>query len=97
MCIYKNGKISSFIFEQLHGKNPPREDPKPDPADQFLEEIGSMQVISNKEVIQVSSRDFLASLSRIMQFSDDYFRRMFDNDYLSRDNLLKALDISALS
>lgn len=38
--------------------------------------------------IEVHARDFLASLSRITQINDQYFRRMFENDNLSRENLI---------
>jgi hypothetical protein len=41
-------------------------------------------------------RDFLASLSRIIQMNDSYFRRMFENDKLSKANLTKELDVYSL-
>jgi hypothetical protein len=42
MCIYKNGKISSMIFDQLHRKNKKEavEEKEEDPADQFFDETG---------------------------------------------------------
>ena len=47
--------------------------------------------------IEVHGRDFLASLSRVMQMNDQYFRKMFENDAYSKQSLLKALDLSILS
>ena len=47
--------------------------------------------------IEVHGRDFLASLSRIIQMNDPYFIRMFENDQLSKDNLIKMLKINTLS
>jgi len=50
-----------------------------------------------RPTIEVHGRNFLASLSRIIQINDSYFRRMFENDGLSRENLVKELDVYTLS
>ena len=47
--------------------------------------------------IEVHSRDFLASLSRVTQLNDNYFRRVFEADTLSCENMVKNLDVSILS
>ena len=43
------------------------------------------------------ARDFLASLSRVMQMNDPYFRSMFENDVYSKQTLLQSLNVSILS
>lgn len=48
--------------------------------------------VSELPVIDVQGRDFLASLSRIIQISDPYFRRMFENDQMSHERLARDLD-----
>lgn len=47
--------------------------------------------------IEVHARDFLASLSRVMQMNEHYFRRMFDNDDFSKKSMIKNLNIHVLS
>lgn len=46
--------------------------------------------------IEVQARDFLASLSRIIQINDAYFKKMFENDKMSRERLTKDLNVYCL-
>ena len=90
MCFYRNGKINSFVLEELSKSRKflDQETPTCNQDEsridaQFFEEGNISMKKDKKPTIEVSARDFLASLSRIIQVSDDYFRRMFENDTLS--------------
>ena len=103
MCFYRNGKINSFVLEELSKARRFLEDETPtcNPDESkivssYFEDVDLYSKQTKQPAIEVSARDFLASLSRIIQVSDDYFRRMFENDTLSRDNLLKYLEMGVL-
>ena len=103
MCFYRNGKINSFVLEELSKARKFLDDETPtcnsddSKIDSSYFEDGDLNSKQTKKpAIEVSARDFLASLSRIIQVSDHYFRRMFENDTLSRDNLLKYLEMGVL-
>ena len=73
MCFYRNGKISSFVLEELaKGRKffdleTPTCNPDETKIDcQYFEDGELSTKQGNKPAIEVSARDFLASLSRII-------------------------------
>ena len=97
MCVYKNGKISSIVLEELQGKDvdlikTPISNQDPEMS---IDNFSTFNHTS-QATIEVNARDFLASLSRIIQINDQYFRRIFENDTVSMSILVKQLDLSVM-
>ena len=67
MCVYKNGKISSIVLEELQGKDV---DHIKTPISNYDPEMSldnfSTFNHTSQATIEVNARDFLASLSRII-------------------------------
>lgn len=102
MCTYRNGKISSLVFEELKTPNILEEEETPlSNADAGLNRRGSelFGKLQKQRLprIEVHARDFLASLSRVMQMNEAYFQRMFENDDYSKRSMLKVLNINVLN
>ena len=98
MCVYRNGKISSVVLEELQGKHVDPLTKAPisnQDADMSMDNFSSFNQTS-QPTIEVNARDFLASLSRIIQINDVYFRRIFENDTVSMSILVKQLDLSVM-
>jgi hypothetical protein len=106
MCTYRNGKISSLVFEELKTPNILEEEEtplsNPDASNYRTGEFGKQNGFTRFEKqrlprIEVHARDFLASLSRVMQMNELYFKRMFENDDYSKLSMLKILNINVLN
>ena len=68
MCVYRNGKISSVVLEELQGKHVDPLTKAPisnQDADMSMDNFSSFNQTS-QPTIEVNARDFLASLSRII-------------------------------
>lgn len=68
MCVYKNGKISSIVLEELQGKDvdPVTNNPISNQDPEMSLDAFSTFTQTSPATIEVNARDFLASLSRII-------------------------------
>lgn len=110
MCTYRNGKISSLVLEELQSQHMSKEGATPVSnsdaprrtamSDTSQDDSRAASPTGPEEKtlprVEVHARDFLASLSRVMQMNDQYFRRMFENDQYSKSSLLSSINISVL-
>lgn len=110
MCTYRNGKISSLVLESLKHPNIHQDEDTPlSNVDNstFYRGSDNTRSISASNYpsypsesqlprVEVHARDFLASLSRVMQMNEQYFRRMFENDDYSKQSMMRRLRINVL-